>query len=342
MNYGAQEKLQVGALHFELPSGEVSSNRSETGGTLHSGEIQSEDPTTREIIPLYEGQTLKVGRGRANDLVIENSSVSRMHAVFSASRTGIVLIDLSSLNGTFLNNKRIGTPVDLSAGDNVRIGNVKIGIELIRSSSQSEEEESVVDTRTASMASSMVTVLVADICNYAKMSQALPAEDIADMLNRWFERVVDTVLGEGGEIDKYIGDCVMCLWRTSKEGVGEGAVRAVLAAEEILRETALLRENAQWKHNAEYPWNCRVAINSGEALVGAMGGAGSREYTALGDTVNVAFRLENLASREGSSLVMTEATAGLVSDQLPVLSLGQVILEGRKDNIHIYTLDRDA
>ncbi len=73
--------------------------------------------------------------------------------------------------------------------------------------------------------------------------------------------------------------------------------------------------------------------------MGTVGTAGSRDYTVLGDTVNVAFRLESLASEEGAPLIMSAATAKLVKDLLPVKSMGEVILEGRADNIEIFTLE---
>lgn len=336
----------IAFLHCEIPSAGKPAATSPSAGTVDLEEVNGDEPTSRETISLYEGQAFRVGRARANELVIENPSVSRFHAVFSASSTGVVLSDLSSLNGTHLNGRRITTPVDLNTGDIVGIGTVRITIEMSRGVQatapipQQQQDEALVSTHAAKMSTVMVTVMVADVCGFTKLSQMLPPQEVAEMLNVWFRRAVGAIIENGGEVDKYIGDCVMALWRSSPEEAGGSAVKATLAAEQILRETKELGESGQWVHQVVFPWRCRVALNTGEALMGALGASGSRDYTVLGDTVNIAFRLESLASAEGSNLVLSESTARLVADLLPLKSLGQVILEGRKDNVEIFTIER--
>ena len=340
----------IAFLHCELPTGGRAAKVSNNAGTLDLGEVESEGTSVQETISLHEGQVFRIGRARANDLVIENPSVSRFHAVLSASSTGVVLSDLSSLNGSLLNSRRISAPVDLCNTDVIQIGNVKITLEISRGSTTrtarmvEEDEETIVSTHAARMSSVLVTVLVADVCGYTRLSQHLPPHDVADMLNRWFRTVVRAITSHGGEIDKYIGDCVMALWRDTdmsiRDSAGQTAIQAVLAAVKILEETQTLANDGSWTHQTEFPWSCRVALNTGEALMGAVGGGGSRDFTVLGDTVNVAFRLETLASSKGSSLAVSEATAKLVQHAVPLKSLGHVILEGRKDNVEIFTVDR--
>jgi len=334
----------IAYLHCEIPTAGKPAPAAASAGTVDLAEIDSDSPTMRETIPIFEGQAFRVGRARANDLVIDNPSVSRFHAVFSASKSGVVLSDLSSLNGTHLRGRRITTPMDLCGGDVVSIGNVKITVELCRGASTSPEDstaEQLVSTHSAQMSTVTVTVLVADVEGFTKMSQSVPPQQVAEMLNLWFRRVGDAITRHGGEIDKYIGDCVMALWRSPEANAETTAVKAVLAAEEILKETAKLAASGSWAHGESYPWRCRVALNTGEALMGALGSAGARDYTVLGDTVNIAFRLETLASVQGSSLVISDASAKLVRDLLPLKSLGDVILDGRRDNMEIFTVDRD-
>ena len=336
----------IAFLHCEIPSAGKPASLSPNAGTVDLDEVDSDAPASRETISLYEGQAFRVGRARANELVIENPSVSRFHAVFSASASGVVLSDLSSLNGTHLNGRRITTPVDLVTGDIIGIGSVKVTIEMSRgiapevdAEEDADSNETLVSTHAAKMSTVMITVMVADVCGFTRLSQVLPPQEVAEMLNVWFRKSVGAIIAHGGEVDKYIGDCVMALWR-STEDPSEAAVRATLAAEQILMETKNLDESGVWPHHVEFPWRCRVALNTGEALMGALGVAGNRDYTVLGDTVNIAFRLESLASAEGSALVLSEATARLVRDLLPLKSLGHVILEGRKDNVEIFTVDR--
>ncbi|MFN8391432.1 MAG: adenylate/guanylate cyclase domain-containing protein [Bdellovibrionota bacterium] len=335
----------IAFLHCELPTNGKATPVSSSAGTLDLGEVEGEGASTRETISLGEGQVFRIGRARANDLVIENQSVSRFHAVLSASATGVVLSDLSSLNGTQLNSRRISAPVDLCSGDVVQIGNVKITVEMSRGASSprrdQDEDETIVSTHAAKMSSVVVTVLVADVCGYTALSQKLPPHDVAEMLNSWFRRIVAAITANGGEIDKYIGDCVMALWKNPDLTPETSAVNAVRAAAKILEETEALASSGAWKHQSEHPWKCRVALNTGEALMGAVGTSSARDFTVLGDTVNIAFRLESLASSEGSSLAISETTANLVSDMIHLRSLGHAILEGRKDNMEIFTLERE-
>jgi len=342
---GGQRGEIIAYLHCEIPGRPSSAPKpSSTAGTAELDEVDGDGPTMRETIPIFEGQAFRIGRARANDLVIENQSVSRFHAVFSASATGVVLSDLSSLNGTLLNGRRISTPVDTGSGDVVQIGTIKISIELCRgaesNAAKEPDEDTIISTHTAKMSSVMVTVLVADVVGFTKMSQRLAPQDVAEMLNRWFGRAVEAIVANGGEVDKYIGDCVMALWRSPTQTPSNLAVKAVIAAEKILAETQALAQKGVWKHESEFPWRCRVALNSGEALMGSVGAAGTRDFTVLGDTVNVAFRLESVASDEGSSLVISDATGKLVREFIPLRSLGQVILDGRKENVEIFTTDR--
>lgn len=337
----------VAWLHCELPTSIKPAKTSSTGGTADLSETDGGGPTARETITLHSSHALRIGRARANDLVIENPSVSRFHAVVSGSTSGVVLSDLSSLNGTFLNGRRISAPVDVVSGDILAIGPVKITIELSRGVAQPRErrlpevDDPNSSTHAQKMSTTQVTVLVADICRFTALSQALAPQDIASMLNTWFSLVAKTVHDEAGEIDKYIGDCVMALWRGDKSTITEQAVRATRAAERIIAETKRLVASGVWKYETSHPWRCRVALNTGEALVGAVGRSGASDYTVLGDTVNIAFRLESLASAEGASLMMTGNTAKLVGDFISLRSLGEVILDGRKDTVSVYTLDTE-
>lgn len=337
----------VAWLHCELPMGGAAVGRTPSAsGTADFGEADGGGPTARETITLYASHALRIGRAKANDLVVEHPGISRFHCVFSGSLTGVVLSDLASLNGTFLNGRRISSPVDVISGDIVTLGNVRMTVELSRGVEQPREPKAISDmsassTHAAKMATTQVTVLVADVCGFTALSQAVPPTELVEMLNRWFSRISTAILEERGEIDKYIGDCVMALWRGDSLTIRDQTVRAVKAAQRIIDETSALAATGVWKHQDRFPWNCRVALNTGEALVGAVGKSGASDYTVLGDTVNVAFRLESLASTEGSALVLSKSTADCVDDLLPLQSLGEVILEGRKENLEIFTVVRD-
>ena len=298
------------------------------------------DVDEAHVVQLREGRTIRLGRAKSNDIVMQNSNVSRFHAVFSASASGVVLSDLSSLNGTLVNGSRISTPVDISSGDIVSIGDAEISVKMAVGTGETGET-SQGRTQTAQMTSVMVTVLVVDVCGYSKLSEKLPPSDVAEMMHRWFQAISNIVRDHDGEIDKYIGDCVMALWRGGKADVVQGARRAVTAGVRMLAATEALSQNGQWSHHSEFPWHCRIAVNTGEALMGGVGGAERRDFTVLGDTVNVAFLLEELAGKSEKDFVVSAKTASLVEGEVPLSRLNTISISGRAEEIEVFSVGEE-
>jgi adenylate cyclase len=297
----------------------------------------------RAPIHLRPGETIRVGRVETNDLVLPDALGSRFHAVFNASPSGLVLSDLSSLNGTFVNGRRISSTVGLRPGDVVTIGNMEITVHAgTRESDLDEDAERTTvpmeSTLVAQMKGVVVTVLLADVCSYTRYSQELAANDVTSMLQLWFSRVSETVEEFGGEIDKYIGDCVMALWCGSPHGDRRHATDAARAAMAIRERTDALSASGAWIYHASNPWRCRLSMNSGEALMGTLGGTRTRDFTVLGDTVNVAFRLNDLAGTIDQDIVISAETARLIEDAFVVKLLGRMPVEGRSGTVEIYSL----
>ncbi len=311
----------------ETPEPEISGTAAPRIATTPEGLVEYE---------LREGQTIRLGRANSNDIPIRNRNVSRFHAVFSASSSGVVLSDLASLNGTFVNGSRIATPVDISSGDVVTIGDTKISVKL------SLGEPGGIDsshgqTQTAQLSAVVVTVLVVDVVGYTKLSESLPPQDVAGMMHTWFQETSEIVREFGGEVDKYIGDCVMALWKGSASNSQEMALQAIRAGFKMLEKTNDMSESGKWIHHDDVPWQCRVALNTGEALMGTVGGAGKRDFTVLGDTVNVAFRLESIAKLKGTDFILSKATADKVKDEFPLTPLGSVNVAGRSGEIEVFS-----
>src|SRR5262249_21153579 len=152
------------------------------------------------------------------------------------------------------------------------------------------------------------TVLVSDVRGYTALSENLPAHTVAEMLQRWFAVCTEIVETNGGEIDKYIGDSVMAFWRGRE--TAEDAVRAAL---EIQRTTSVL--SSEWKHGTAHPWRCKTSLNTGEVLCGTVGIGDARKLTVLGDAVNVAFRLNDVASEAGEEITLGKDTAEAVKEK---------------------------
>ena len=153
-----------------------------------------------------------------------------------------------------------------------------------------------------------VTVLFADLSGFTALSENLDAEDVNDLINSLWQRLDSCILDQGGSIDKHIGDAVMALWGVgvAREDDPERAVRAALAmqaeaAQFKAPQPGALHIEMPSGHLAGIPadWQpaLRVGIHTGMALLGQVGTTG--EYTAMGDTVNTASRLEQIAPLDG-------------------------------------------
>ena len=293
--------------------------------------------TTKEC-PISIGQTVRLGRDRGSDLVLQDRDVSRTHATITASFSGLVLNDLGSLNGTFVNRRRITTPYQLADGDLISVGSYSLRVHLTRFLHPESPPTSSL-TVLSEMRSVEMTLLLADICGYTRLTQHYSTQVVVPTLHRWFESVSQIVKEYGGEVDKYIGDCVMARWHSPVANAAASAKQAVEAGVAIQEATAAVAKSGVWQHQEEHPWKCRVVLNSGTALLGALGSAVSREFTVLGDMINMTFRLESVANNLGSDFILGQSSAALVRGVFPVRTLGMVQLEGREHPVEAFTLE---
>lgn len=292
-----------------------------------------------KIVELTDKMVLRVGRDRSNELVLDLPNVSRFHALFAASASGVVLSDLSSTNGTFINGTPVTSPIDIETGDVVEIGSAKIRVELNAEQFLPADTQMIATEANPISETGMVTVLVADVKKYTRLSEALPPADVAAMLQSWFDRVSETVRAFEGEVDKYMGDCVMALWRSEVADTQSLAHKASSAALEILKITKQLSEGTTWKHREKFPWRCRVALNTGQVLMGSVGSRGARAFTVLGDVVNVAFRLDSIGSELDHEFLVSAETAQYVKNALQLKKLGMFSVKGRSQTVEVYTPD---
>ena len=166
------------------------------------------------------------------------------------------------------------------------------------------------------------TVVFADVSGFTTMSQKTDPEKITAIMNRCFELLEETVMSEGGHVDKYIGDCIMALFGVPKalEHAPAHAVRAAL--EMRSRLAAFNRE-----HKLSAPLGIHAGISSGLVLAGEVGGARTRDFTVMGDAVNVASRLKD-ASPEGEIWVGAE-TYRYIRNDFEYEALRPLNLKGR-------------
>ncbi|MGB8507610.1 MAG: adenylate/guanylate cyclase domain-containing protein, partial [Pyrinomonadaceae bacterium] len=149
-----------------------------------------------------------------------------------------------------------------------------------------------------------VTVLFADIRGFTRISEHAPPEQVVRLLNRHFSAMSEIIFARGGTLDKYLGDGLMALFG-APQASPDDACNAVSAAVEMQREMEIINEGLSAENLGEI--HIGVGLHTGVATVGYIGSERRSEYTAIGDTVNLASRLE--ANALPGQILLSEATA---------------------------------
>lgn len=179
------------------------------------------------------------------------------------------------------------------------------------------------------------TVLFSDIRGFTTMSETEPPEKIVEMLNAHFTVMADIILKHNGTIDKYIGDAVMAFWGAPVKTT-DHAERAVRAGQEMLegiKEVNRILKERGFAHEIEIG----VGINTGEATIGNIGSEIKKNYTVVGDTVNLASRLESITKEQKVPLLFSEYTYAKIKDRIACRLVGKVTVKGRGQAVDIYT-----
>jgi adenylate cyclase len=181
-----------------------------------------------------------------------------------------------------------------------------------------------------------VTVLFSDVRGFTSMTEDSDPAVLVSQLNEYLEKMVDAVFAENGTLDKFIGDAVMAVWgnlggRTPEEET-RAAIRAALA---MLAE--LDRLNDGWKARGLDPFAIGIGLHHGDAIVGNIGSDEKMEPTVIGDTVNLASRLEGLTKMYGCALLLSGETAALAGDTIPLRPLDRVRVKGKRLPVDLFT-----
>ena len=185
-----------------------------------------------------------------------------------------------------------------------------------------------------------VTIIFTDIAGFSEIAGRLPAVQLAEFLNRHFAMLAGCIEDEEGTVDKYIGDSVMAFWGapTLQPDHAQRACRAALAIAEILRV-----DNERRSEKGLRPVRVRIGIHSGIAVVGNVGAPGRINYTLIGDDVNIAQRLEQLAKDfdpgNGETVVLLSAeTAKDLGEGFLLETVGSHLLRGQSEPIEAFRL----
>jgi class 3 adenylate cyclase len=178
-----------------------------------------------------------------------------------------------------------------------------------------------------------ISVLFADVVAFTPLAEQRPAEETVAILNELFGLLTEIVFRHGGFVDKFIGDAVMAVFG-APDPAPDHADRALRCAEDIMRLVDTIGATFEREHNVTI--RLSVGINSGEAVMGNVGSERRMDYTAIGDVVNVASRLEGVAAP--NQVLVGEGTRALASDAFELRRLGTRQLLGRSHETTVFEL----
>lgn len=180
-----------------------------------------------------------------------------------------------------------------------------------------------------------LTIMFTDIADFTNISEKLSADDLSKNMSQYLDIVAAVIKSKTGTLDKFIGDAVMAFWGAPRE-CPEHALRACEAALECKARIDALNEKLEAKGFPRF--HTRFGINTGEAIVGNMGTDTRMSFTAIGDSVNLASRVELLNKNYATEILVCESTYHLVADKFLFRKIDQTVVKGKSAPLKVYQL----
>ena len=217
------------------------------------------------------------------------------------------LIDLGSRNGSFVNGRRVSIPVTLRNGDRVIFGQTEMEF---YNPTASRQLDRVHDTNSEDFTAtltvrSLISVMVMDIRDFTVLTRQLDETILSEVIGSWFRKAGQIIRQHGSWVDKYIGDAIMAVWFHKPNGVSSEEMMMIC---EALTQLHKATDELSSRYPLPFPLRVGAGINTGYAMVGNSGSSDRSDYTALGDTVNAAFRLESCTKELGKDIAVGETT----------------------------------
>ncbi len=179
-----------------------------------------------------------------------------------------------------------------------------------------------------------VAVLFIDIRGFSSMSEVMPPEKVIEVLNRYFDLVTNAIFNNEGMLDKFIGDAVMAVYNAPLD-IKDYEKKAVQTGLDIVKALEKLNKELKEEHGTEIA--CGIGIHCGKAVVGNIGCAYRMDYTVIGDTVNIAERLEGIA--KGGIINISQEVYDRVKDDFLAKPKGPCMLKGKREEVMVYEME---
>jgi len=178
------------------------------------------------------------------------------------------------------------------------------------------------------------TVFFADIRGYTSFSEGRDPEDIVEILNEYFSEAVENVMIYKGYIDKFIGDCIMAVWGVPMQPKKDDAINAVSCA--IAIQNAVRSSKRKFFRNEAARLRIGIGINTGPLVAGNLGSIQRMDYSVIGDTVNLAARLEGAAGAD--EIIISQATRNHLGNNFKLEKRKPIRVKGKEKSIQIYNV----
>ncbi|MCB9030285.1 MAG: adenylate/guanylate cyclase domain-containing protein [Deltaproteobacteria bacterium] len=176
------------------------------------------------------------------------------------------------------------------------------------------------------------TALFTDIAGFTSITEDMPAEQVSAMLNAYFTEVMDVVFENQGTLIKFIGDAVFVIWGAPIQ-INDHALKACETAIAIDREVARFNASKRFP-----PLHTRIGVHTGPMVVGNLGSEKRFDYTAIGDSVNLASRVEGINKYFGTTILITDSVKKEIGGAIATLPAGAITVVGKKEVVELYML----
>ncbi|MBI5730362.1 MAG: adenylate/guanylate cyclase domain-containing protein [Ignavibacteriales bacterium] len=180
-----------------------------------------------------------------------------------------------------------------------------------------------------------LSVLFSDIAGFTTFAEKKQPEELVSFINEFLNAMTEIILSHNGTLDKYLGDAVMAFWGAPVE-VKDHAYKACVTALQMQEKLVEMRE--KWSSLGETPIRIRIGINTGDVIVGNIGGEKRFDYTVLGDDVNLASRLEGANKEYATNIMISDATYDCCKDKILVRELDVIRVKGKSEPTKVYEL----
>jgi adenylate cyclase len=288
----------------------MTDSRLDAGQSLFMQQIRS-----AMCVPLWKKDTI-IGVIQLGTTRLDNHfDQDDLELLQTISSQMAMIIEQASLNEQIREEERIRSRLERFHSPQV--------IEMILKGSQ-ETKDNIMEPKDL-----IATILFADIIGFTQLSERMPPRDISMLLNQFFSRMTDIIFEYEGTLDKYIGDSLMAVFGAPMEKKDD-AKRAIMAALKMRQELPVIMD----KMEAKKRFNIRIGINTGRVVAGNMGSPRRMDYTVIGDSVNIASRLESIA--EPNQILIGEETYRHIKREFKINKIGPKLVKGKTEEIMVY------